>query len=547
MAIEVIFGTKKVTLPGAYSQIKSKVSNAPLALDYGIVLIIDTGNDMAGVVGGAGINGEFVSGLDSLVTFQTIDEMRSVIRGGLWWLLAKPLFQPSKNLNVAGVSQIIFARACTTVAPRITIPLTGGGPNGGTTIIATKEEGVGSNGVEDVTDLLTRGYGATMEADPTDATKFIFKFWRGTFTGNDGDGDPWSALAAADTIPELLAVSPSVDNVADLHTWMKEDPEFNTYFRPVTTTAAGTGAIDTADLANNSGNILAAGGTETYGASDLTDVFETVKNELYTFVLADQYEGDGDGTENTAILAHITQDARFHKYMVVAGYDSGLSSSQAIAAYYNSNRVIVVHGAPKKTYPLGDGFKNRSVLYKAANFVGRMCGVAPQIPLTFKDLEHDGEVEPLNDREAVEAINSGLIVTRFDPELAIPSFAVVQAVNSLQGRRNKYLVNTDGTSFEISLERIASQINNTLVLNAKAELLSDPSGVNRNTLNDQDLIEWTKGQLNALTVNDSQDNLIITYQNVQVETRGDAKYVSYEFEPNGPINKLFFTGFIINL
>ena len=56
MATEFRFNNKRVKLPGAYSTIVSGEKNAPLALDYGKVLVIDTGGLGATWGGGAGFD-----------------------------------------------------------------------------------------------------------------------------------------------------------------------------------------------------------------------------------------------------------------------------------------------------------------------------------------------------------------------------------------------------------------------------------------------------------------------------------------------------------
>ena len=69
MATSVYFNGKLRTLPGAYSTITSGDSTASRSLDYGTVLIIDTGVYGAGFGGGAGVNGEGAQGLDAIYEF----------------------------------------------------------------------------------------------------------------------------------------------------------------------------------------------------------------------------------------------------------------------------------------------------------------------------------------------------------------------------------------------------------------------------------------------------------------------------------------------
>ena len=57
MATSVYFNGKLRTLPGVYSTITSGESSASRNLDYGTVLLIDTGVYGAGFGGGSGVNG----------------------------------------------------------------------------------------------------------------------------------------------------------------------------------------------------------------------------------------------------------------------------------------------------------------------------------------------------------------------------------------------------------------------------------------------------------------------------------------------------------
>lgn len=138
-------------------------------------------------------------------------------------------------------------------------------------------------------------------------------------------------------------------------------------------------------------------------------------------------------------------------------------------------------------------------------------------------------------------MDEGVLVTVYDSDRS--EFTVLQGVNTLQN--NAYQLNPDGTSFSIQIRRIAAQLNQELIYNAKNQLLNDPLGVNRNTLSEKDLVEWTKSYLGRKLATDTQDNLIFSFQNVTVTRDQDAYFVTYEFEPNSEINKLFFTGFML--
>lgn len=138
MASTVIFSNRQITLPGAYSTIVSGENNPARNLDYGKVLIIDTGVFGTGFGGGAGINGTISQGQDAIYTFDNISDFRSFVKGGMYWKIAEALFTPDpSNPAAVGVSEILFVRAAKTTPAKLTFISTGGG----TFAVQTLDEG----------------------------------------------------------------------------------------------------------------------------------------------------------------------------------------------------------------------------------------------------------------------------------------------------------------------------------------------------------------------------------------------------------------------
>lgn len=552
MATQFTFDNKLIKLPGAYSTIKSGIKNIPAGLSYGNILIIDCGG-ATGYGGGAGIDGTLADGQNSVYSFDNIGDFQSFIKGGYYWLLAYPLFQPSPGEQ--GVSRIYWTKAAATVAAEMTFAPTGGGSAGGTWVIQCRDEGTVGNGAE-TSSVLTKGYCYTFSAGEIDNTKFLLKFWRGTFKGLASDGLAYDGIAEANCKPELVAKSPEFSNIQEVFDWAATDVNFNVLFKSKTTTKTGTGAITSADLSSITGNRLASGGTETYSTTYLSQALEAVKDLDYTFVLADKHGVSGStdnmqSAENGLIFAHITNEAKFQKFMVVGGgldatqFVQSTLSSKAAAEYFNSDRVIVVHGGVKKVSQLtGSGFREFDSLYKASVVLGRIAGLAPQVPITFKSIGIDGEIHSLNSKEKTKALQSGVLCTYWDDDFK--SFTVLQGVNTLQN--NTYLVNADGTSYSIQLKRIESQINKEIIINAKKDLLGQRYGVNRNTLSEGIVRDWLISFLDSRTAKGFEDNLIISFpkDQVVVTRKQDAYDVRYAFSPNTEITKLFFTGTMID-
>lgn len=144
MAIRYNFNNKVVKLPGAYSTIVSGEQSAPLTLDYGKILVIDTGVEGSTWGGGAGINGAGSKGKDSIYSFDNLADYQSFLKGGMFWKSAQALFKPS--IGKLGASTILHAKAATTTKSSMSFVATGGGANGGTFTISPIDEGVVANG-----------------------------------------------------------------------------------------------------------------------------------------------------------------------------------------------------------------------------------------------------------------------------------------------------------------------------------------------------------------------------------------------------------------
>jgi len=396
--------------------------------------------------------------------------------------------------------------------------------------------------------MVTRGFSTMMSAGTIDSTKFVLSFWRGTFTGNDAEGQPYGGVAEGSSTPGLIAQSPEFNNIQEVIDWAGVNAAFNEVFQLGTSFAVGTGEVTASDMSSNLRGLF-IGGTQTYSTAKMNEVLDTVKHLGYTFVLSTDSGANALSVENGMIFSHLFAEARFQKYLVVGGGDNADTfTSQTIAAaqFYNSNRAIVTHGAvtvPSKTSGLGT--KLKSSLWKAAAVLGRTAGLAPQTPVTFKGLKYTSEVHPLSDGEKELAIENGVLVTGYDSDLG--THVVVAGVNSLQNPKNSFAVNDDGTSHLISIERISAQLNKEIEINAKVQLLGNQNvGPNQATLTPAVVKSWVSSFLEKRTASATEDNLILAYQDITVEINQDSYHINYSFKPNFEVNKLFFTGLILD-
>lgn len=552
MATTFTFGGKNIIEPGVYTQVLSGVTNPPLGLAYSNLLVIDTGSG-AGYGYGSGINGFLSSNKDSIYSFNTLEQFRTFVRGGLYYDLAKQFFQPSATQGVKGVSNLFIVKAATTVPAQIewtfgedSVSSSESQIDLSTLSIYVKNEGLVGNGVL-YGDVLTRGYAVKMVAGKLDPTKFIFNFYAGTFRGLDADGDLYGGVTEDKAKPELIASSTEVSTLQELIDWMNKDYYFNLFFK-FNASEGNTYTFTSSDLVTYGSYNLAEGGTETYNDDLVDTILENIGELDYQFILSDKSNVDATGEVNDKILTHLRTDSKYGFMMVVAGGDDvnefrSTGGSVDIAEHFDSQNVIVVHGGFKKVKKAGSGHKIYNSYYKAANVAGRILGLEPQAPGTFKDLDMDADLHDMKTIDREFALTKGVLHTRWED--SFNQFVINQAINTLQDNTN--LINEDATTHEVSILRINNLLMKELVFGVKRDLIKGEQGVNRNTLSTAVLIEYTKTYLKNRTATPEEDNLILDFRKVTSEIRSDAIFIQFEYVPNLPINKVFITGIMVDV
>ncbi len=537
----VTFNGKRIVEPGAYSRIRGGESNPPEVASFGKVLIIDTGS-MAGFGFGYGVNAEqTLNKSDAIQEFSLLTDFQNSVAGGLMWDVSKYLFKPTKDSTFKGVDSVFLVRACTTTKATMSYTWTGGGANGGVFEVDIKAvEGLSANGVENATSSrIQQGFGMRMTAGTIDSAKFIVEFYRGAFRGVDYAGRPFNNIKAEVSVPELLMRSPEFDNINQLITWAENDRAFNSWFSlGVNNAAAGTGEVDSDDLTSSTGNELAAGGTETYNPADLSDVFDIIDELDYDYILLDDYEADVTSANNLLILGHVKADSQFNRILVVGGGadESAFAASLTAAGVYDDSLVHVVHSRVKDfTTNVVAGEIIYPTIYHAAAFLGRIAGAEPQDPATFKELNFDAPVHEMSKSQRGTALLQGVVHQRKVKDLG---WVINQDVNTLQ--KNDLLVYEEGTSPEGSIMRIANNLNKMLSVGITKTF----TGGTLNNASPEDLATYIRGQLGQKIATKTEDNLLLSFQNVSVSIVGADYEIQYGFTPNGPANRFFITGFM---
>lgn len=553
MATSVYFNGKLRTLPGAYSTITSGDSTASRSLDYGTVLIIDTGVYGAGFGGGAGVNGEGAKGLDAIYEFDDLTTFRNFVKGGMYWKCAEALWKPDpSNADAVGISKLLFVRACTTKAAKMTFTATGGGSNGGTFVIRTIDEGLNANGVTEEIDGVTylkNGYAFTTEAGVDNPEAVVLKLWQGTFTGLYKDPVTgvelsYNELTVEQSDANLLCESPECTTMAELIYWAQTDENFGARFVLDDATAVkGTGEMNASDVTD--GYQLAAGGTETYTPNtDLESVLSQIADVDYNIVMTDQIGANALSAANKAIIAHRNLDAKFDKFVFIGAYDSraNYEASLAYAKQANNAYVCIVHGGIGTASDMvASKIRWWGVFYNLCQVVGRTAGKPPYVPITNKTIGGDKLQMIPNEKEMEKAVKAGLIIVSNNPYLK--RFVILQGVTTLQD--NTLLFNKKGQSFSLQFMRCLAQLNKECVVNAEIDLLADENGVNINTLSKGALETWTINFLQTRVATENQDNLISKFQNVVASRENDYYRVTYEVMINNEVTKIFFTGFLL--
>lgn len=542
MAEKNLFDGKLIREPGSAAKTEGGVQNAGAPLDYGKICILDTGSG-ASYGGGKSSHdgaGTKLNKTDYINKVYSAREMRELVKGGILWDLADYIFNPANGAPGPSEVQIIHARQAAVGSVSIVCNATA------TMVISTKESGLNVNGSVGGVSELVKGYGWKLKAGEIDPAKYIFEFYIGTYPGVIGaTTQTYGGIseAQAEAAPRLIVKSAEVTGFNGFEAWAENNADFQKYFTVTSNDDNGTtGLLAAADIVSfGSLDNLFAGGSESYNSTDLDDVLSDIGDNDNTFFLCDQYNADAAGTENVKILSHVVTEAQFKKFLIIGGSDNVTNmatQSKTPASTLDSRFAIVCHGGIEVPYELNPNlFIQKPSIYLAALVAGRLSGLQPQESITWKNLRVVKETHVLTQNERYNLLDAGVLHLK----TVNGQIVVNQGVNTLQD--NDYLINVDGSSHEISVERITAQLNRTLQEGAALNFV----GQNIATASEADVIDYTESVLaKNMAIPGIQDGLILNYSNITATRNGSVWEVSYEFQANTPINKVFLTGTIID-
>lgn len=536
MATVVNFHGKNYIEPGSYAVSVYNPTSVVNVSEFGNVMIIDTGLAKNGdyeFAGGSGIHGELNKGLKSVYEFDNYEDFLSFMGGGLVGDIAEKIFTPRDG--VAGAPKLFYCRAATTKCANITLTF----GSGNSLILKCKNEGEVGNGVIEG-GVLKVGYAARVITGSDDPSKFKCQVYRGSFMGVDKDGEPYGSASLSKATGNLLTESEEFETLEELYNWARSDKYILANF-VVSMTGVKTSNISAVTLTAATG-----GKTEWLKDTEYADVLEAISELDVTFFLATNTSvGDGISSATTGrLFTFLKNDAKFTEFLVIPGgsSDSDLfgdsDSSQAIAKYYDSEQVVVVHGAPIVNRKDGNGTKELPSIYLAAAIIGLAAGQAPQQPLTFKRVGYQSFTYDLKKKEREKALQAGIMHVR---NLS-GYWCVNQGITTLQD--NKKSIASDGQTMELSIALIKAQLNKELIVDSANRFIGDTSAVNASP---QTIKNFTETKLSSLTAKNGEDNLLKSWKNVKVVQKNSDFQITYDFAPNLPVNKLFFTGNILDL
>lgn len=539
MSTVVNFQGKKCIEPGSYAAVVYNPTSVVNVAEFGNVMIIDTGLSLATVngqqtefAGGSGVKGELNQGLKSVYQFDNYEDFLAFMGGGLVGDIANKIFTPIDG--AAGAPKLFYVRAATTTAAKITLTLS----DGNTLVFTCKNEGLAGNGI-DVDGIVKVGYAAKVVAGDASG-KFKVQIIKGTYRGADEYGEPYGAYSLAESTPDILVESDDLGTLGEAYEWAINDKVVLANFN-----VSKTGTDSTALKAIT--QTLASGGTTTFlNNGEYGDVLEAIEELDITFFLCTNKNasaGAGVNAEtNGKLFTFIKQDAKFSEHMFVPGGEDDTdlfgdsNSSQSIAKYFNSDQVVVVHGAPIVNRKDNNGTKKLPTIYLAAAIIGLNAGMAPQTPLTFKRVGYQSFAYDLKRKEREKALQAGIMHVRN----VSGYWCVNQGVTTLQN--NKQTFAPDGQSLELSISLIKAQINKELILEGQTRFTG-------NTIAQASPVSvknFTETKLASLMAYPGNDNLIVGWKNVKVVTKNSDYFITYDFIPNIPVNKTFFIGNVLD-
>lgn len=528
MSTTVSFEGQTYIRPGVNTAIRGVAHVQPISATVGNVLVIEGGNEVLGETppasiinygGGRGIAGSKTQNEKSIYQFSTAGDLKAFVGGGQIWDLADYLFYPDANRK--GANSVFYVRACAT-SPAVTYLI----DNQGNSInLSTFDEGRCANGFSQfsVVGGVNRGYSIDVSYGKT-ANGLIFKFYRGDSKGVDENGVRYEDNASFSTKPaKLVAKSPEVKSLYELHQWMLKDESFNSYFIIEDATTNVAEVFTEADIAMLYTTYYFSGGATTYGDDYIDQVLESLDGLNFDSVLM---LDKGNTATNIKIASFCANDeTKRVPYCGGGETSSEMDLSIGYSAAFDGSTVVAHSGTYTKYSSLKTKVSKKS-LYTAAVLCGLAAGSPVQVSNTFKACRLKDFKHLPNKLQSETLLQAGVLHFRNVTGIGV---VVCQEINSVQ--KNTQIINEDGSSHECSVVRIENLIDKEILYTLRKNYIGEIVSEGEVARCVNSLLASKVGTLitsgSVITVTRKQDYFMVTYQ----------------CTVNNSINKIFVTGY----
>ena len=525
MSTTVSFEGQTYIRPGVYTAIRGVADVQPISATVGNVLIIEGGNEVFGDIpperignfgGGRGIQGSKTQNEKSIYQFSTAGDLKAFVGGGQIWDLADYLFYPDANRK--GANSVFYVRACAT-SPAIAI-LTD--TKGNSINLSTFDEGSCANYKSLSQSHL--GY-IIAAAEGKIENTLIYTFYRGDYKGIDENGVRYEDNVSFSTKPaKVVAKSPEVKSLYELHQWMLKDESFNSYFIVDGATTNAAEVFAEADIALILGTSHAFyGGDSTYSDDYIDQVLESLDGLNFDSVLM---LDKGNTATNIKIASFCANDETKRVAYCGGGETSSeMDLSIGYSAAFDGSTVVAHSGTYTKYSSLKTKVSKKS-LYTAAVLCGLAAGSPVQVSNTFKACRLKDFKHLPNKLQSETLLQAGVLHFRNVTGIGV---VVCQEINSVQ--KNTQIINEDGSSHECSVVRIENLIDKEILYTLRKNYIGE-------IVSEGEVARCVNSLLAGKV-----GTLITSGSVISVTRKQDYFMVTYQCTVNNSINKIFVTGY----
>lgn len=549
------------------------------ALPFNVVLEFSNGNGGLGFTETRNIayipnDGDFI------YEFKNYEDFAQFIGGGRVSSVVKNIFSPREGAS--GAPKVLYSRLFSaTKQASIPIGTISSGDNGDSVVpvfyILPKKAGYcgnalyfidGDNGYQNDLIKIIQGYVAIFEIDPN-GRDVHFRIYEGDFDWKDYLNS--TETTAIDIVNEMcnqafmqersrnigtlvyettiFDYSGSDMTILQFAQLLSDDPEFNKIFDIRISNSNSSAYVNQLDFyyfyaSEGGATIPLTNNDDNYFTSQLSKISELD----ITFILPLIFSGGGDPKELLSALSGYVKSnvSKFDQFLCFSTNASDrigiMSIEEQIGflasemSYLNSEKIVFAFGNPVN---INDRNSTKYYLpsdFMLASIIGLNAGMAPQTPLTFKEINYKSFYPLLTKDQRIELLQAGVMHMRN----VSGRWRINQGITTLQD--NKKTIADDGQSFELSIALIKAQLNKELIIEGENRFIGNTAA----QASPEAVKNFVETKLASFVATPGNDNLILDWKNVTVRAQNGDYFVTYDFVPNVPVNKTFFVGNILD-